>query len=118
VGQVSNTSPGYAKVLLSIDPNSAIDAIVQHNRVQGMIKGNGQDYNLQYVLKNDEVKVGDQIITSGMGGIFPKSLAIGTVVDVINSRRGMFQKIQVQPAVNFRKLEYVIIVLKQDPLTE
>ncbi len=118
VGQVSNTSPDYAKILLSIDPNSAIDAIVQHNRVKGIIKGNGRGYNLQYVLKNDQVKVGDQIITSGMGGTFPKSLAIGIVTTVVNSRRGLFQKIQVQPAVDFRKLEYVIIVLKKDPLTE
>jgi rod shape-determining protein MreC len=118
VGQVSNISPDYAKVLLSIDPNSAIDAIVQHNRVQGIIKGNGNGYSLQYVLKNAEVRVGDQIITSGLGGTFPKSLAIGKVADVASSRRGMFQKIRVEPAVNFRKLEYVTVVLKKNPLTE
>lgn len=118
VGQVNNTSPDYAKVMLSIDPNSAIDALVQHNRVQGIIKGNGRGYSLHYVLKNNEVNAGDQIITSGMGGTFPKGLAIGTVADVVNSRRGMFQKIQVQPAVDFRKLEYVTIVLQKIPLTE
>jgi rod shape-determining protein MreC len=113
VGQVSNLSPNYAKVILSIDPNSAIDAAVQGNRVQGIIKGKGQNYRLHYVLKNSEVLKGDQIITSGMGGVFPKGLAVGVVSDVLKSRRGMFQKIEVSPSVNFRKLEYVSVVLKK-----
>ncbi len=118
VGQVINLSPSYAKVILSVDPNSAIDAVVQGNRVQGIVKGKGQNYQLYYVLKNNEVVKGDQIITSGMGGVFPKGLAVGIVSDVFNSRRGMFQRIEVSPSVDFRKLEYVSVVLKKDSPSE
>jgi rod shape-determining protein MreC len=115
-GQVINVSPHYARILAATDPNSAIDAIVQENRIQGIIKGNGRGYQLRYILKNNAIKEGDQIITSGMGGIFPKGMAIGHISEVIKSRRGMFQKIKVKPAVDFQRLEYVTIILHTKPL--
>jgi len=118
VGQVMNTSPHYAKVLLANDPNSAVDALVQKNRVQGIIKGDGKGFILYYVLRNNEVHQGDVIVTSGLGGVFPKGLPIGTVTKVIKTRRGMFQKIEVEPAVDFSQLEYVIIVMKKSSLAE
>ncbi len=110
-GQVINVSPHYAKILTATDPNSAIDAIIQQNRVQGIIKGNGEGYQLRYILRNNAVAEGDHIITSGMGGIFPKGLEIGQISKITKSRRGMFQKIKVQPAVDFKRLEYVTIIL-------
>jgi len=112
VGQVVNVSPSYAKVLLAIDPNSAVDAIIQSNRALGIIKGNGQGYHLDYVLKEKEVVKDDLVVTSGMGGVFPKGLLIGQVVEVGKDRRGMFHTIAVRPAVDFRELEYVTIILK------
>lgn len=118
VGQVVNVAPHHAKVLLAIDPTSALDALVQKNRTQGIIKGSGSGYRLEYVLKNSDVAKGDAIVTSGMSGVFPKGLPIGTVAAVIKTRRGMFQKIEVAPAVNFRDLEYVTILLTPDPLAE
>lgn len=118
VGQVSNVSPNYAKILLTTDPNSAIDALVQKNRAQGIIKGDGHNYQLHYVLKKFEVAVGDEIVTSGMGGIFPGGLAIGTIEEVAESKRGMFHRIKVLPSVDFRQLEYVTILLKTDTLAE
>lgn len=118
VGQVTNVSPHYAKILLATDPNSALDAIVQNNRVQGIIKGDGQKYLLHYVLKNSEVNKGDSIITSGMGGVFPKGLPVGIVEEVVKSKRGMFQKIKVEPSVDFRTLEYVTVILKDDSFAE
>jgi len=118
VGQVINVSPRYAKVLLATDPNSAIDAIIQSNRALGIIKGDGQGYRLDYVLKDSAVVKGDLIITSGMGGVFPKGLLIGQVVDVGNDKRGMFHTITVRPAVDFRELEYVTIILKASSLAD
>ncbi len=116
VGQVIDVSPHYSKILAAIDPNSAIDAIVQRNRAQGIIKGDGRKrYQLLYILRESIVTRGDHIITSGMGGIFPKGLAIGQVSRVIKSRRGMFQKIMVKPAVDFRRLEYLTIILHRKP---
>ncbi|MBU4152737.1 MAG: rod shape-determining protein MreC, partial [Proteobacteria bacterium] len=118
VGQVINVSPRFSKVLLAVDPNSAIDAIVQSTRSLGIIKGNGQGYRLEYVLKEKLVAGDDLVITSGMGGVFPKGLLIGTVTDVGKDRRGMFHSIAVKPAVDFRELEYVTIILQASPLVE
>ncbi|MBU0483973.1 MAG: rod shape-determining protein MreC [Proteobacteria bacterium] len=118
VGQVMNTAPHYSKVLLANDPSSAIDGLVQETRAQGIIKGKDNIYKLHYVFKNSEVIPGDQIVTSGLGGVFPKGLPIGTVSKVENNRRGMFQQIEVLPAVNFTQLEYLIIIMKSNSLAE
>ena len=118
VGQVLTSSPNYSKVLLATDPNSAIDVITQKTRVQGIIKGKGPDaFALHYVLKSAEVEKDDYVLTSGLGGVFPKGLMVGTVSGIENSRRGMFQNIDVIPAVDFSQLEYLIIIMKKFSLT-
>jgi len=118
VGQVRNASPHFAKILLANDPNSAIDVLLQESRVQGIVKGNGKGFDLQYVLKNNEVKEGEIVLTSGLGGVFPKGLVLGTVAKVVRNRRGMFQQIEVASAVNFEQLEYLVIILQEKSLTE
>jgi rod shape-determining protein MreC len=118
VGHVLDSASHYAKVLQANDPNSAIEALIQESRVQGIIKGTGSGYRLHYVLKNNEVKVGDLVVTSGLGGVFPKGLPVGTVSSVINNRRGMFLDIEVTPAVSFDRLEDVIIIMKSNQLAE
>ncbi len=118
VGQVVNASPHFAKILLANDPNSAIDALIQRTRVQGIVKGNGAAYYMDYVLKNSDVQKGDTIVTSGIGGVFPKGIPLGTVSHVEKTRRGMFQKIEIEPSTDFSELEYIIIVMKKDPLAK
>jgi rod shape-determining protein MreC len=119
VGQVLTSSPNYSKVLLAIDPNSAIDVITQNSRVQGIVKGLGRDaYPMHYVLKSARVEKGDYVLTSGLGGVFPKGLMVGTVAEVKKSRRGMFQNIEIEPAVDFSQLEHLIIIMKKNALAE
>jgi rod shape-determining protein MreC len=118
VGQVINVSPNFAKVLLANDPNSAIAGLIQETRVQGIIKGGGPRFHMEYVLNSNEVSEGDRIVTSGIGGVFPKGVPIGTVSKVEKSGRGMFQEIEIEPAVDFSQLEYLIIVMKKDPLAK
>jgi len=119
VGQVLTSSPNYSKVLLATDPNSAIEIITQKTRVQGIAKGLGHDaFGLYYVLKSAEVEKGDYVLTSGLGGVFPKGLMVGTVSEIKKSRRGMFQDIEIQPAVDFSQLEHLIIIMKKYSLTE
>ena len=118
VGQVLTSSPNYSKVLLATDPNSAIDVIIQKNRSQGIIRGAGESYDLLYILKNADVEKGDAIVTSGMGGIFPKGLPVGAVSWVQKSKRGMFQNIRIKPAVDFSKLEYLLVILQEENLAE
>ena len=110
VGQVIHTSENYSKVLLANAPSSAIDAMIQKNRTRGILKGAGEKgYVLQYVLKNAKVAVGDHIVTAGIGGVFPAGVHLGIVSKVQKKRRGMFQEIEVQPSVNFQKLEHLFI---------
>lgn len=112
IGQVIHTSDKFSKVLLANAPSSAIDAMVQKNRVRGILKGAGADgYVLEYVLKNADVSVGDYIVTAGIGGIFPSGIPLGQVSAVRMKERGMFQEIQVKPSVDFQKLEVVFIEL-------
>jgi len=117
VGQVVQVSDNYSKILLANAPSSAIDAIVQKNRVRGILKGAGeQGYILQYVLKNGEVEEGDIIVTAGIGGVFPPGITLGTVSAVRSKRRGMFLEIEVQPAVDFARLEFLYINLSEEQL--
>ncbi len=119
VGQVLTSSPNYSKVLLASDPNSAIDVITQKTRVQGIVKGLGREaFALHYVLKSAAVEKDDYVLTSGLGGVFPKGLMVGTVSGIKKSRRGMFQDIEIEPAVDFSQLEYLIIIMKNYSLTE
>lgn len=112
VGRIIETSWNVSKVLLIIDENSNIDAIVQGNRAQGILQGNGpRGCNLKYVHKMDDVRKGDAVISSGMGGIFPKGLLLGVVTGVSKKDADLFQKIEVTPSVDFAKLEEVMVFL-------
>jgi rod shape-determining protein MreC len=115
VGRVIEVSPNTAKVLLITDPNSALDVTIQRSRSQGIMEGKVEEICvLKYVLKSDDVQVGDKVITSGLGGIFPRGLMIGTVSKVERKRPGIFQYLEVTPSVDFSKLEEVLI-LKGEP---
>jgi rod shape-determining protein MreC len=119
VGQIFRVSPNYSKVLLAITPSSAIDVILQKSRVRGILKGTGsQSYRLEYILKTVDVEEGDHVITAGYGGIFPTGLSVGTVSKVIRKKRGMFQEIEVSPAVDYLSLEELLVIQRKIPFTE
>jgi rod shape-determining protein MreC len=118
VGQILDGGNRRAKVLQAIDPNSAIEVLIQNTRTQGIIKGTGDSYRLHYVLKNNKINPGDLLITSGLGGVFPKGLPVGIVSSVVSNRRGMFLDVEVDPVVDFSKLENVIVIMKSNQLTE
>ncbi len=114
VGQVIQVSSNYSKILLANAPSSAIDAMVQKSRVRGILKGAGQrGFTLYYVLKKADVAVGDHIVTAGIGGVFPSGIPLGVVSAVREKRRGMFQEIEVEPAVDFQRLETIFINLTE-----
>lgn len=114
VGQVIQVSSNYSKILLANAPSSAIDAMVQKTRVRGILKGAGQKgFTLYYVLKKADVAVGDHIVTAGIGGVFPSGIPLGVVSAVRKKRRGMFQEIEVEPAVDFQRLETIFINLTE-----
>jgi rod shape-determining protein MreC len=114
VGQVIQVSDHYSKILLTNAPSSSIDAMIQKNRVRGILKGAAENgYVLHYVLKNHDVAVGDRVVTAGIGGGFSSGIPLGTVSAVRSQRRGMFQEIEVAPIVDFGQLEMVFIDLSE-----
>jgi len=113
VGRVVSVSSNYAQVLLITDQNSAVDGLVQRSRGRGMVKGMGSgECYFDYVIKTCDIKEGDTIVTSGSGRIFPKGLYLGEVKEINDSPNKLFKDVRVTPAVDFSKLEEVLIVLR------
>jgi rod shape-determining protein MreC len=113
VGRVVEASRDVSKVLLIIDYNSNIDALIMESRVQGIVQGNGQnECILKYVQRTEEVNAGDMVITSGLGGIFPKGLPVGRISFVENGGNDLFQKIIIVPVVDISRLEEVMVMVK------
>ena len=119
VGRVIWASPHYAKLLLLIDANSAVDVLVQRNRVRGIVEGGpGGVLRLKYVIHTDDVMVGDKLITSGAAGVYPKGVLVGTVSTVHKEKDGAFQRVEVSPAVDFGRLEEVLVILHRRRLDD
>lgn len=111
VGQVIATSPSAARILLLEDRSSGVDALVQRTRARGIVEGGSPAGCLmKYVKRREEMRPGDRIVSSGLDGIFPKGIAIGEIVAVVPGERGLFQSAEVLPAVDFAKLEEVLVV--------
>jgi rod shape-determining protein MreC len=111
-GQVIEAANHYSKVMLIIDRNSAVDALVQRTRARGVIKGESTDQcRLDYVLRKKDVRIGDTIVSSGSDGVYPKGLRIGRVSEVIEHDGDIFHGVFVTPFVDFEKLEEVLVVL-------
>jgi len=111
-GQVIETANHYSKVMLIIDRNSAVDALVQRTRARGVIKGESTDQcRLDYVLRKKDVHVGDTVVSSGSDGVYPKGLRIGRVSEVIEHDADIFHEVFISPYVDFEKLEEVLVVL-------
>ncbi len=114
VGRIVSVSRNYAKVLLVIDQNSAVDCLIQSSRDRGMVKGlSAETCTLEYVSKSSTVTVGDMIVTSGLGGVFPKGLPVGKVVKAKEVRGELFKDIEITPAVDFSKLEEVLVITEE-----
>ncbi len=111
VGRIVEASWNVSRVLLTIDYNSNIDALLQGSRVQGILQGGSSTgCQLKYVERSEDVKVGETVMTSGLGGVFPKGLILGTVLSVDRKGSGLFQKLEVLPSVHFSRLEEVLVV--------
>jgi rod shape-determining protein MreC len=111
VGQVVAVTPRTAKVLLLTDANSGIDVLVQRTRARGIVSGSLENgIVLKYVKRSEDIQEGDRLITSGTDGVFPKGMMVGTVIRVSKQQIGLFQAIEVLPAVQSTRVEDVLVV--------
>jgi rod shape-determining protein MreC len=116
VGQILKTAPYHSTVLLITDYSSAIDAIVQRTRAKAIVEGRGENRcQLKYLLRSEDVSVGDVAITSGLGGNFPKGLMVGEIRKVEKMEHGIFQYAELVPSVDLTKLEEVLVIPEAPP---
>lgn len=114
VGQIRRTVGRYSDVLLTVDRTSAIDVVVQRTGARGMLRGTGESdrylCRIGYLRRTDEVEVGDEVYTSGLGQRFPAAILVGRVTRVVRKDFGLYQEAEVAPAVSFSNLEEVLIL--------
>jgi rod shape-determining protein MreC len=111
VGRVVDVAARSAKVLLLTDANSGIDVMVQRTRARGIVSGSLENGTvLKYVKRTEDIQVGDRLITSGLDGVFLKGLMVGTVSKVRKQNLGLFQTIEVMPAISPARVEIVLVV--------
>lgn len=119
VGRIARVYGRYADVVLAVDPQSSIDVIAPRAGSRGVLKGLGGDNTyackVEYLLRGEEVHEGDVIVTSGLGGVFPRDLPVGTIRKIEQKEYGMYQSVEVAPSVDFSHLASVLVILSPPP---
>lgn len=116
IGRVLRTSDHTADVVTILDLLSSVDAISARSRARGIVEGMTDDScQLKFALRTDDLQQEDLLITSGLEGIFPKGIPVGTVTNVRKRSFGITQNVEVRPSVDFSKLEEVLVVQSFDP---
>ncbi len=110
VGKIIKTGSHHAQVLLMTDRNSAIASVIQQTRDEGIAQGIEGGIRLKYLPNSSEAEAGDLVVTSGLEGSFTKGLTLGTVEAVKKRENDLFLDVRVIPAVDFSKLEEVLII--------
>jgi rod shape-determining protein MreC len=110
VGRVVTATPHSSRVLLVVDAASKLSSMIERTRARAICRGDGDGMSLDYLPLTDDVQVGDLVVTSGLGGGFPKGLIVGAVTRVDKRGFDMFQTVKVEPAVDFEHLEEVLII--------
>ena len=114
MGHVISVTGNTAKVKTIIDPSSSTSVTVSTTRDSIVCKGDlASEYKLKgvYVPTEASVVEGDSVETSGMGGMYPKGIHIGKIVDIVNTKNIIDRYILVKPAVDFNKLETLLVVI-------
>jgi rod shape-determining protein MreC len=119
VGLVTATSERAARTTLLLDRQTAIDGTVQRSRTRGIVRGRGSDVvEFEFVSRGADVAVGDVVITSGLDGVYPKGLRVGTVSAVAEADAGLLRSATLVPAVDFGRLEQAFVILRRGPSME
>ena len=114
VGRVLRTTKYTSDVVTLLDLLSAVDSIVERSRARGVVEGLTEDLcQLKFVLRTDDIQIGDILVSSGLGSVYPKSVPVGVVSKVKKKLFGISQDVEVRPSVDFNKLEEVLIITEQ-----
>lgn len=115
VGQVTSVSAYTSTVTLLSDPTCSVSALLQGSRATGVLSGSVDgSLHLEYVSADVDVSIGELVVTSGLGGVYPKGLVLGTVASVTGSASGVFHDIVVEPLADSSNHEEVYIITSYD----
>ncbi|OIQ53644.1 rod shape-determining protein MreC [Neomoorella thermoacetica] len=115
VGRIIAVTPRTAEVLLILDREGAIGGMIQANRTPGIVEGS-PDYRgylqMVHVPRDAQIMPNQVVITSGLGGVFPRGLLLGTVIKTLPEPDGLTQRAIIAPAVDFDRLEEVLVITR------
>ena len=111
VGRIVKTTAATSVVLLVTDPNNAIAGLIQRTRDEGIVEGTTQALaRLKYIPLLSNARPGDQVVTSGLVGGFPRGLAIGTITRIDKDEGALFQSAELTPDVDVNRVEEVLVI--------
>lgn len=117
VGVVGRVAGEKLDVQLAVDSGFGVDVYVERTRARGFVRGVGDEgqylVHVEYVRREDELDVGDVLLTSGLGCRFPEGLPVAKVTQVIKKEFGVYQRVEAVPTVDFSRLSDVLILLDQ-----
>ncbi|MFU0825169.1 rod shape-determining protein MreC [Clostridium sp.] len=120
VGQVTDVGNNWSIVESLVNENIAVAGMVNSTRENdGVIKGY-RDYNdkllakLYYLPLDSKAKKGDIVLTSGLGGLYPKGIRIGTIINIEEDKGKLIKNALVEPSVDFNKLEEMFVVIPKN----
>lgn len=119
VGYVYRITNHFADILTILDPNNRTDALIQRTRSHGILEGySGGRTIMKYVTRSEPVILGDIVLTSGLGNVYPKGIRIGRVARIERESYGITQHVEIIPSVDFSRLEEVMVLVSFDEDTK
>jgi len=120
VGYVSSIVGPYADVTLIVDSDARVPVVVEETQSNGILSGTGEldryACRVEHLRPNvDDVRVGHHILTSGRDDVYPRNLLVGTVAGITRRGARQLQEVEVAPAVDFSRLEVVLVYIRRAP---
>lgn len=121
IGRVSEVSPTTSKILLLSTGNDSVNRVsaeiqAENNAIHGIVDDYDSetgDFIMSEIDPDAKIEVGMQVVTSGLGGVSPRSLLIGQVKEVRMDEYGLFQEVSIEPAGNLLDIHYVTIITRE-----
>jgi rod shape-determining protein MreC len=122
VGRINRVAGQTADILLAVDSRSSIDVVIPRTGGRGVLRGkageNGYRCTIEYLMRGEQAREGDLVVTSGLGGAFPRDLAVGKVTRVVPNPSGLYQEVEVTPDVDFPRLSEVLVIVAPPPAAD
>jgi len=113
VGKITEVYENFSKVMLLTDKESSFDAEIPEKGIYGVVKGRGNfKLFLDLIPQDKEIKEGDLVVTSSLGGVFPRGILVGEIKEIKKSDVELFQKAEIQPALDIKELKFLFVILE------